>query len=62
VEYTALSQLTELKFVQGHELPSAASDDFSGTKDYGNTKHGAYICEGDTAAAGMRAAKNETHP
>jgi hypothetical protein len=35
---------------------------FSGTKDYGNTKHGAYMCEGDTAAAGMRAAKNETHP
>ena len=35
---------------------------FSGAKDYGNTKHGAYMCEGDTAAAGMRAAKNETHP
>jgi hypothetical protein len=35
---------------------------FSGTKNYGNTKNGAYMCEGDTAAAGMRAAKNETHP
>ncbi len=35
---------------------------FSGTKNYGNTKRGAYMCERDTAAAGMRAAKNETHP
>ena len=35
---------------------------FSGTKNYGNTKHGAYMCERDTAAAGMRAAQNETHP
>jgi hypothetical protein len=35
---------------------------YSGTKIYGNTKHGAYMCEHDTAAAGMRAAKNETHP
>ena len=35
---------------------------FSGTKNYGNTKHGAYMCERDTAAAGMRPAKNETHP
>jgi len=35
---------------------------FSGTKSYGNTKHGAYMCERDTTAAGMRAAKNETHP
>ena len=35
---------------------------FSGTRSYGNTKHGAYMCEYDTAAAGMRAAKNETHP
>jgi hypothetical protein len=35
---------------------------FSGTRNYGNTKHGAYMCERDTAAAGMRAAKNETHP
>ena len=35
---------------------------FSGTKDYGTTKHGAYMCERDTAASGMRAAKDETHP
>jgi hypothetical protein len=35
---------------------------FSGTRFYGNTKNGAYMCESDTAAAGMRAAKNETHP
>jgi len=35
---------------------------FSGMRYYGNTKNGAYMCERDTAAAGMRAAKNETHP
>jgi hypothetical protein len=35
---------------------------FGGTRSYGTTKHGAYMCERDTAAAGMRAAKNETHP
>jgi hypothetical protein len=35
---------------------------FSGTRNYGNTKNGAYMCERDTAAEGMRAAKNETHP
>jgi hypothetical protein len=35
---------------------------FSGTHNYGNTKSGAYMCEGETAAAGMRAAKNEAHP
>jgi hypothetical protein len=35
---------------------------FSGTRNYGNTKSGAYICERDTAAEGMRAAKNEKHP
>ena len=35
---------------------------FSGHKDYGNTKKGAYMCERDTAAAGARAAKNEKHP
>jgi len=35
---------------------------FAGTRFYGTTKNGAYMCEGDTAAAGMRAAKNETHP
>ena len=35
---------------------------FSGTRFYGTTEHGAYMCERDSAAAGMRAAKNETHP
>ena len=35
---------------------------FSGTRFYGNTEHGAYMCESDTSAEGMRAAKNETHP
>jgi hypothetical protein len=35
---------------------------FSGHRPYGSTKHGAYMCEKDTAAAGIRAAKNERHP
>jgi len=35
---------------------------FTGTHNYGNTKDGAYMCERDTAAQGMRAAKNEQHP
>jgi hypothetical protein len=35
---------------------------FSGTKSYGATKRGVYMCERDSVAAGMRAAKNETHP
>jgi hypothetical protein len=35
---------------------------FSGTRNYGNTERGAYMCERDTAAEGMRAAKNEKHP
>jgi hypothetical protein len=35
---------------------------FSGNKNYGNTKKGAYMCERDTAAQGFRAAKNEKHP
>lgn len=35
---------------------------FHGTKDYGNTKSGAYICEKDATAQGFRAAKNEKHP
>jgi hypothetical protein len=35
---------------------------FSGTRYYGETKDGAYICERDAAAEGMRAAKNEKHP
>jgi len=35
---------------------------FSGTKDYGTTKDGAYMCEKDATAQGVRAAKNEKHP
>jgi hypothetical protein len=35
---------------------------FGDTRFYGETKHGAYMCERDAVAAGMRAAKNETHP
>jgi hypothetical protein len=31
----------------------------SGTAAYGRTKRGAYMCEKDTAGAGIRAAKNE---
>jgi hypothetical protein len=35
---------------------------FSGTKDYGTTKEGAYMCEKDATSQGVRAAKNEKHP
>jgi hypothetical protein len=35
---------------------------FSGSKDYGATKEGAYMCEKDAVAQGVRAAKNEKHP
>ena len=35
---------------------------FAGTHNYGITRNGAYMCERDTAAQGMRAAKNEHHP
>jgi hypothetical protein len=35
---------------------------FSGNKSYGTTKKGAYMCEKDAMAQGVRAAKNETHP
>jgi hypothetical protein len=35
---------------------------FAGTHNYGNTKSGAYMCEGDTVAAGYRASKTERHP
>jgi hypothetical protein len=35
---------------------------FSGHRGYGTTKAGAYMCEKDTAAASIRAAKNEKHP
>jgi hypothetical protein len=35
---------------------------FAGTRNYGNTKQGAYMCEADAKAAGDRAAMNEKHP
>lgn len=35
---------------------------FSGHSDYGHTKQGAYMCEKDAEAQGIRAAKNEKHP
>ena len=35
---------------------------FSGNKDYGHTKKGAYMCEKDAKAQGFRQAKNEKHP
>jgi hypothetical protein len=35
---------------------------FQGTRSYGNTVTGAYMCERDSLRDGMRAAKNETHP
>jgi hypothetical protein len=35
---------------------------FSGTRYYGTTEYGAYMCEGDSTTAGMRAAKRERHP
>jgi hypothetical protein len=35
---------------------------FHGTQNYGSTVAGAYMCEHDAIAEGMRAAKNERHP
>lgn len=35
---------------------------FAGTRSYGTTKAGAYMCEQDARAEGIRAAKNEKHP
>jgi hypothetical protein len=35
---------------------------FSGSRDFGNTKEGAYMCEKDAVGQGIRAAKNEKHP
>jgi hypothetical protein len=35
---------------------------FSGTHNYGNSKSGAYMCEKDTNAAGIRPLKTEMHP
>jgi hypothetical protein len=34
---------------------------FSGHKDYGTTKKGAYMCEKDAVGQGIHAAKNEKH-
>jgi hypothetical protein len=35
---------------------------FSGNKNFGTTKEGAYMCEKDALGQGVRAAKNEKHP
>lgn len=35
---------------------------FAGTKNYGTTKEGAYMCERGAAAQGDRASKSEKHP
>lgn len=35
---------------------------FNDTRFYGTTENGAYMCEREAVAAGIRAAKNETHP
>jgi hypothetical protein len=35
---------------------------FTGSKRYGATKEGAFMCEREAMAAGDRAAKNEKHP
>ncbi|WP_413771385.1 hypothetical protein [Mesorhizobium sp. PAMC28654] len=35
---------------------------FAGSRNYGNTKQGAYICESDATASGFRAAENEKQP
>jgi len=35
---------------------------FAGTKDFGKTKRGAFMCERDSVAASFRAAKNEKRP
>jgi hypothetical protein len=35
---------------------------FAGTKNYGNTKQGAYMCEKDATGGGFRASKTEKHP
>lgn len=35
---------------------------YAGGRNYGRTKQGAYMCEGETSAAGVRAAKNEKKP
>jgi hypothetical protein len=35
---------------------------FAGTRSYGKTKQGAYMCEADAKAAGRRASEKEKHP
>ncbi len=35
---------------------------FAGSRTYGKTKVGAYMCERDTVAAGIRSARNEKRP
>lgn len=35
---------------------------FNDNRNYGNTKSGAYMCEADAVATGIRAPKNEKHP
>jgi hypothetical protein len=35
---------------------------FAGTKDYGNTKQGAYMCQQESDRSGFHAAKNEKVP
>lgn len=35
---------------------------FAGTRNYGTTKHGAYMCEKEAIAANDRASKTEKHP
>jgi hypothetical protein len=35
---------------------------FPGTRDYGHTKSGAYMCEAEAQTSGNRAAMNEHHP
>jgi hypothetical protein len=35
---------------------------FSGMKDYGHKKSGAYMCETEAQTSGNRAAMNERHP
>jgi hypothetical protein len=35
---------------------------FPGTRDYGHTKSGAYMCEAEAQGSGNRAAMNERHP
>jgi hypothetical protein len=35
---------------------------FAGNKDFGTTKSGAFMCERQATAQGIRAAKNEKHP